>query len=138
MSSGADLGLAVMVHRVFAGMTQGQLAAEAGVSDKTISTWKTTDGSPNRKRLRKVAGALRVSLAELEDLAADIAKARLRRLRGIGAEAASSHPVEEARPLRSLSLDELHRELGRTHEYLDVITAELRARREPPEPSPAL
>ena len=46
-------------------MTQLQLAEKLGVSDKTVSKWETAKGYPDITLLEPIAGALRVSVAEL-------------------------------------------------------------------------
>ncbi len=47
------------------GMTQAQLASLLSVSDKTVSKWETGAGYPDVALLEPIAGALRVSIAEL-------------------------------------------------------------------------
>jgi transcriptional regulator with XRE-family HTH domain len=136
MSSGADLGLAILLFREMMGMKQGELAKAAGVSDKTISSWKRISRNPSRKLVVKVVAALGLTLTAIEHLAADIAKHRQRWLRGIGAE--SPRAGEEARPLQLLSQEELYLEFGHAHARLEAISAELRARKELPELGPAL
>ena len=46
-------------------MTQVQLAARLGVSDKTVSKWETGKGYPDITLLEPIAQAFRVSVAEL-------------------------------------------------------------------------
>ena len=46
-------------------MTQVQLAARLGVSDKTVSKWETGKGYPDITLLEPIAEAFRVSVAEL-------------------------------------------------------------------------
>lgn len=47
------------------GMTQAQLAEVLSVSDKAVSKWETGAGYPDITLLEPIAGALRVSVAEL-------------------------------------------------------------------------
>ena len=47
------------------GMTQAELAAHIGVSDKAVSKWETAKGLPDISLLEPLAGALGVSVAEL-------------------------------------------------------------------------
>ena len=47
------------------GLTQAQLAERLAVSDKTVSKWETGAGYPDITLLEPIAGALRVSVAEL-------------------------------------------------------------------------
>ena len=47
------------------GMTQAQLAEKLSVSDKAVSKWETGAGYPDITLLEPIAGALRVSVAEL-------------------------------------------------------------------------
>lgn len=47
------------------GMTQAELAALVGVSDKAVSKWETAKGLPDISLLEPLAGALGVSVAEL-------------------------------------------------------------------------
>ena len=47
------------------GLTQAQLAELLNVSDKAVSKWETGAGYPDITLLEPIAGALRVSVAEL-------------------------------------------------------------------------
>ena len=47
------------------GLTQAELAALVGVSDKAVSKWETAKGLPDISLLEPLAGALGVSVAEL-------------------------------------------------------------------------
>lgn len=47
------------------GMTQADLAARINVTDKAVSKWETGKGFPDLSLLEPLAGALRVSVAEL-------------------------------------------------------------------------
>lgn len=47
------------------GLTQAQLAERLAVSDKAVSKWETGAGYPDITLLEPIAGALRVSVAEL-------------------------------------------------------------------------
>ena len=47
------------------GLTQAQLAERLSVSDKAVSKWETGAGYPDITLLEPIAGALRVSVAEL-------------------------------------------------------------------------
>ena len=47
------------------GMTQGQLAEQLYISDKTVSKWETGRGLPDVSLLTELAAALQVSVAEL-------------------------------------------------------------------------
>jgi transcriptional regulator with XRE-family HTH domain len=130
MRSGADLGLAVHLHRLLAEMKQTALASAAEVSDKTISAWKSGSRKPNQNLLVKVAGALHMPLTDLEDTADIIAWYRAKRRRAIASEEAARFPLAGPLSRGSLSLDELHREIGLAYAVLDELTAELRSRRE--------
>lgn len=53
--------------RIAAGMTQGELAKKLGVSLVTIWKWEMGYALPRVSRLKDVAGALNVTVAELLD-----------------------------------------------------------------------
>jgi transcriptional regulator with XRE-family HTH domain len=137
--SRADFGLAIMIYLKLADMTQTELAQQSGVSDRTLSDWKTESDRriPSRKLLEQVAVPLRVTVADIYATANYLADLRIRR------EAAISTPkqlfleprlavdVQEVSELRSLSKEQLIVELGRARDRQLEIEAELAARRPP-------
>ena len=58
-------GATIKSLRETCGMTQAQLAELLNVSDKAVSKWETGAGYPDITLLEPIAGALRVSVAEL-------------------------------------------------------------------------
>ena len=127
-----DVGLAVMLHRELAEMTLIQLSQQSGVSDRTISDWKTKAKSgrrpPTQKLVEQVAAALGLTFADLHATATYIADLRVK------AEAAIATPkqlslVEERSEFGSLSKAELIMQLGHAHERQLTIEAELETRR---------
>lgn len=58
-------GATIKSLREKCGMTQAQLAELLNVSDKAVSKWETGAGYPDITLLEPIAGALRVSVAEL-------------------------------------------------------------------------
>ena len=125
-----DIGLAIMLHRELAGMTLIQLQQESGVSDRTISDWKSKSDRrpPTQKLVEQVAVALGLTFADLYATATYVADLRVKR------EAAIATPkqmflVEERSELASLSKAELIMELGRAHDRQLTIEAELETRR---------
>lgn len=128
--SRADFGLAIMIYLKLADMTQTQLAQQSGVSDRTLSDWKTESDRriQSRKLLEQVAVALGVTFADLYATANYVADLRIKR------EAAISTPkqltlVEESSEFGSLSKAELIMQLGRARDRQLNIEAELETRR---------
>ena len=58
-------GNTIRLLREKQGLTQKQLADQINVSDKTVSKWETDRGLPDSTILTELAGALKVSVAEL-------------------------------------------------------------------------
>ena len=58
-------GATIKELRETQGLTQAQLAERLNVSDKAVSKWETGAGYPDITLLEPIAGALRVSVAEL-------------------------------------------------------------------------
>ena len=58
-------GATIRALRESRGLTQRALGEQVGVSDKTVSKWETGRGLPDVGLLEPLAGALRVSVAEL-------------------------------------------------------------------------
>jgi transcriptional regulator with XRE-family HTH domain len=135
--SGGDIGLAIMLHRELADMKGTVLAAQSGVSDKTISVWKKGRRLPSRKLVQKVADALKTPLAEIDATASYVAGLRLKRAAALATpkqlllQPRSAVDVQELSALRSLSRDQLIVELGRARDRQLEIEAELAARRPP-------
>lgn len=59
------LGERIKARRVELGLTQAQLAEKAGVRQPTLSNWESDSASPHLVKLKTVAAALGVSVAEL-------------------------------------------------------------------------
>lgn len=66
-AAGASIGARVREARVRAGLSQGQLAAKAGLGSLTLSCWERGDKKPALSSLRLVAQALECSTADLLD-----------------------------------------------------------------------
>ena len=58
-------GAAIKRLREHKGLTQQELAAQIGVSDKAVSRWETAKGLPDISLIESLAGALGVSVMEL-------------------------------------------------------------------------
>lgn len=58
-------GTAIKNLRERNSLTQAQLAAQLGVSDKTVSKWETGKGYPDITLLEPIAALFRISVAEL-------------------------------------------------------------------------
>lgn len=58
-------GATIKALREARGLTQSQLAAQIGVSDKTVSKWETAKGLPDITLLQPLSRALGVSVLEL-------------------------------------------------------------------------
>jgi transcriptional regulator with XRE-family HTH domain len=124
MWSSADLALAILIHRVFAGMSQRQLAAKARVSEATLSAWKSGERKPDPKLVKRVATALGLPVAELEKTASYLAHRR----RSTSTRWQIFAEVRELSDLGSLPTEQLWTELGRAHERRLAIEAEMMRR----------
>jgi transcriptional regulator with XRE-family HTH domain len=135
MSGDIDLGLAIQIHRDVEEMSQKDLAMAAGVSDKTISSWKTGRRRPKQDPLTKVVDALQVPFAEIQETAAFIGRIRLRSALRRQAASGSAPPEEAAPPPKALSDDELHRQIGCAYALLAELKVEVHRRKTEPQAS---
>ena len=63
----ASLGEYVRFHRERQGMaTQGDLAARLGVAQQTVSRWEAGTSRPRTDELARIAGLLKIDIAELQ------------------------------------------------------------------------
>ncbi|MBV8199155.1 MAG: helix-turn-helix transcriptional regulator [Acidobacteria bacterium] len=133
MSSPADIGLAILIFLQLREVSQEALASSAGINPKTITAWKG-GRRPDPKLLGKVAKALNVSVAQINEVAALIAKLRANLKPQINIQLGPTRPqqdssIAETSSLRFLSDDTLTLELGRTRERELEIEAEIKARK---------
>lgn len=61
----SDLGLTIKAAREGQGMSQDDLATKVGVTRAAVSAWETGEYGPGRKRHRKLADALGLTVLEL-------------------------------------------------------------------------
>jgi transcriptional regulator with XRE-family HTH domain len=114
----ADLGQAIVFLAEKAGLSQSELAAASGVSDKTISAWSNGRRMPSQQALGKVVHALRCTRDDVEEVAEFHRKWRLR-MEQPGKTAPS---IGNARAAHPSSEDEHFRAIGRSvRELWDLL-----------------
>ena len=114
----ADLGQAIVFLAEKAGLSQSELAAASGVSDKTISAWSNGRRTPSQQALGKVVHALHCTHDDVEEVAEFHRKWRLR-MKQPGKTAPSIGNAQAAHPS---SEDEHSRAIGRrVQELWDLL-----------------
>lgn len=131
MPARLNIGTTISIIATLEGMTQLQLAAAAGVSDKTLSGWKKGTIQPRQSVLLKVMTVLDTDRERLDELATSLTweYTRWRQRTGAAPRAAVSIDwVSDRPPLERFLREELYSELERASAWVERVKAELRAR----------
>jgi transcriptional regulator with XRE-family HTH domain len=131
MSSGADFGVAIWILLRLRRMSQTDLARAAGLSDKTLSAWNTLNRKPDQVSLERVAAALDIPLAELQGMAAMVARIRAKSPHTPPQPASPQrgYSVAEVSRFQFLSDDDLALELGRARAWQLEVEWEIQTRK---------